>query len=96
MDYAFPLFNIILKPVTRRNISPGELYDIGSDQPKKLQIHIAGELTDEASIVARWHGADIMFNTLGTTRARAGSAAAFKVELSSSLVMDSIFLLFGG
>lgn len=74
--------------VVRRTPAPGELFD-GDIPPPKLRIHIVPALDapDEAdAIVENWRGAHCLFNTLGTTRATAGSAALFKrveVDLSA-------------
>jgi oxidoreductase len=65
--------------VTRRPPSEGELYD--GPQPEKLHVHVVGNLEEpgeEAGIIEAWSGAHVLFNTLGTTRGQAGSAAAFK------------------
>ena len=66
--------------VTRRPPSDGELWDDGP-QPEKLHVHVIRNIEEpgeEAGIIEAWSGAHVLFNTLGTTRGQAGSAAAFK------------------
>ena len=63
--------------VTRREPAAGELYD-GDTRPPKLTLQQVVETTPDSEVVAAWRGADVFFNALGTTRAKAGSAAAFQ------------------
>ena len=66
--------------VTRRSPASGELYD-GLHAPAKLHVQVVEDLEapeHEASILAAWSGAHVLFNTIGTTRSAARSAAAFK------------------
>ena len=65
--------------VTRRPPADGELFE--GPTPEKLTVQVIKNLEapeSEAQIIEAWAGASVLFNTLGTTRAAAGGAAAFK------------------